>query len=200
MKKGIIVSLFRYPQKKMPSVAEELWISIVTAIPTSTEIHLFRVACSSIDFSFSPHAFRSPVDMMDIPYRNKPTPPSRLKSSKEVICCTSPLCFYGGPEYIIINNITHPYRFIYSHSQQPWQDLLLARVVIITRQRGEFGKDDQYSSSLFLGGCVIFSAAKIVGCCDPLSLQIPDLLGIGKPDSIRSDPAETGGGQQSQIT
>ena len=51
----------------MTSVAEELWISMVMAMPTTTEITLFFVACSKITRRFSPQAFFRPVDMMVMP-------------------------------------------------------------------------------------------------------------------------------------
>ena len=68
----------------MTSVAEELWISRGTAMPTSTEMYLFQVAYSRMVFSFSPQALRRPVDMMVMPYRNRPTPPSRENSIGKV--------------------------------------------------------------------------------------------------------------------
>ena len=65
----------------MTSVAEELCTKIVTAIPARIEVTLFLVALPSITFRLSPQAFLSPLDMIVIPYRKRPTPPSRMKIS-----------------------------------------------------------------------------------------------------------------------
>ena len=49
------------------SVADELWISMVTRIPTRIAVMRFPATFSNIVFSLSPAAFFSPVDMMDMP-------------------------------------------------------------------------------------------------------------------------------------
>ena len=65
----------------MTSVAEELCTKIVTAIPARIEVTLFVVALPRITLRLSPQAFLSPLDMIVMPYRNNPTPPSRMNTS-----------------------------------------------------------------------------------------------------------------------
>ena len=65
----------------MTSVAEELCTKIVTAIPARIDVTLLVVALPRMTFRLSPQAFLSPLDMIVMPYRNSPTPPSRIKTS-----------------------------------------------------------------------------------------------------------------------
>ena len=66
------------------SVADELWISTVTASPMNTPRNLFEVMCSRIPLSLSPAAFCRPVDIIDMPNKNSPTPPSSEKNCVRV--------------------------------------------------------------------------------------------------------------------
>ena len=67
------------------SVAEELWISIVTTMPMITAITRLPVTFSSIVLSLSPAACLRPVDITVMPYKNSPTPPSIDSASQSVI-------------------------------------------------------------------------------------------------------------------
>ena len=67
------------------SVAEELWISMVTTMPISTAATRLVVTRSRMVLSWSPAAFLRPEDMIVMPYRNMPTPPSREIASQIVI-------------------------------------------------------------------------------------------------------------------
>ena len=70
----------------MTSVADELCTSIVMPRPTRTATILFFVACSKITWRLSPQAFLSPEDIIVIPKRKRPTPPSNEKTSTIDIC------------------------------------------------------------------------------------------------------------------
>ena len=57
------------------SVAEELWISMVTSMPIITDITRLPVTFSRITRRRSPAAFLRPVDITVMPYKNRPMPP-----------------------------------------------------------------------------------------------------------------------------
>ena len=67
------------------SVAEELWTRRVTRIPMITATKRFAVARSRMERSLLPAASLRPEDIMLIPYRNSPMPPSSVKNSNTVI-------------------------------------------------------------------------------------------------------------------
>ena len=63
--------------------ADELWMSAVMTMPVSTPIKRFLVITASIERRRLPAAFCRPSLITFIPYRNKPTAPSRAKKSRK---------------------------------------------------------------------------------------------------------------------
>ncbi len=72
-------------------VAPEDWIIAVTTRPAATLANRFTVNASRMRLILSPAAFCSPSPILNMPYRNKPTPPAAVSTISAFIRSPPPL-------------------------------------------------------------------------------------------------------------
>ena len=84
----VIIPEFTKPTT-MTVVAEEDWITAVITAPTATPRNRFAVSLSRIRFILLPAAASRPELIICMPYRNRASPPIRLKISVMLILSSS---------------------------------------------------------------------------------------------------------------
>ena len=86
----VIIPAFTKPTT-ITDVALELWITVVTNIPTKTAIKRFFVNVRTILFSLSPANFCNPSAINFIPYKNKLKPATAPKNISKYMVFLTPL-------------------------------------------------------------------------------------------------------------